>query len=223
VAVTRATYERVAASYAARNAAEAADDFYAARDAWAAALLAGAGAGGANAHGAGAGGAAAGAAPWVLDAGAGPGHHAAAFAARGLRAVAYDLSAAMASLAAARGVPAVLGDLRRLPFSDGAFTGVWSAAALLHVPRADVPATLAEWRRVTVPGGGLALSTATGRPDGWEESPYDSADGRPTPRWFTFLAPDALTAALAAAGWRVTSLRQVSRAREWLEVRAVAA
>lgn len=39
-------------------------------------------------------------------------------------------------------------DLRRLPFPDGAFEGVWTPAALQHLPRAEIRAALAELRRV---------------------------------------------------------------------------
>jgi len=211
VATTRATYERVAAGYEARNAAVPAE-LAARRDEWAAMLPRTAG-GPAR----------------VLDAGCGPGWHAAAFAGAGLRAVALDLASAMAALARGRGVPVVRGDLRRLPFADRAFGGVWSSAALLHVPRADVPATLAEWRRVTADGGLLALSTATGAADGWEEAPYDrgggggGGDDGPALRWFVFHEPDALCALLAGAGWRVTSVGVARAQRVWVDVRAVAA
>ena len=39
-------------------------------------------------------------------------------------------------------------DFRRLPFLDDTFDGVWATAALQHVPRSQVRAVLAEWRRV---------------------------------------------------------------------------
>jgi SAM-dependent methyltransferase len=205
VRVTRATYERVATAYEARNSTVA-PDLAAWRDDWVATL------------------------PrdrWVLDAGAGPGWHAAAFEAAspatGRRAVALDLAVAMARLARGRGVPVVLGDQRRLPFADAAFGGVWSSAALLHVPRADVPATLAEWRRVTTAGGGLALGTATAAPDGWEDSPYAMSDGGPGRRWFTYHDPDALAALAGRAGWTVTSLgRDTGERREWIRLLALA-
>ena len=155
-------------------------------------------------------------------AGAGPGHLTASFVAAGAAAVALYASAAMVSLARARGVPVVRGDLRWPPFADGVFEGVWSAASLLHVPREQVPATLREWRRVTRPGGGLALSTATGGADGWEDSPYDTEGGRAAPRWFVFHEEAALSALLAEAGWRVTSATVWAGRRDWLRIRAVA-
>ena len=201
VQTTRATYDRVAAGYLARNSVVP-PDFAAWRDEWLTTLAPGA--------------------P-VLDAGAGPGRHTSDLAA-GRPAVALDLSPAMAALARARAVPVVLGDVRRLPFGPGVFGGVWSAAALLHVPRPHVPGTLAEWRRVTAPGGGLALSTATGGTDGWEEAPYERVDAAPAPRWFVHHDADGLTGLLDAAGWQVTWLgRERGSTRSWLRVLAVAA
>lgn len=214
-AVTRRSYDLVAADYAARNATPT-PDFATWRDEWVLAVHDFR----ARRDGAARGGS--GVAPRVLDAGAGPGQYSATFAAAGLHVTALDLSPAMADLARARGVPVVLGDLRRPPFTDATFDGVWSAAALLHVPRDDVPATVREWRRVTLDGGHLALATASGGTDGWEESPYATPGDRPAPRWFVFHDTDGLTALLGSAGWRVESVTRHHGQREWLMVRAVA-
>ena len=247
--VTRRSYDLIAEAYEARNA-EPWPEFLEWLREWVAALprRGGAAAGGAPlpTGGAAAAGAAAGAggaagadgavgavgavggagavgAPVVLDVGAGPGHLTAELAGAGARAVALDASAAMVALAARRGVPVVRGDLRRAPFADGAFDGVWSSASLLHVPRAEVPATLAEWRRVTAPGGLLALSTASGGSDGWEDPPYDTRGERPPPRWFTYHDEAPLRALLHAAGWSVESVTTYAGLRLWLRVRARAA
>ena len=159
----------------------------------------------------------------VLDAGSGPGQHAAAFAAGGLRAVALDLTPAMAALASAH-VPAVVGDLRRLAFADGAFAGVWASASLLHVPRDDAGTALRELRRVTTEGGTLALITATGGTDGWESPHYDTGPARPPPRWFVYHDESALRSLLGTAGWAVTSLRfEPGELRDWLWATARAA
>jgi SAM-dependent methyltransferase len=247
VAVTRRSYNLIAASYEERTASPA-EEFVAWRAEWAAAVRdaaparSGARAGGAPARDGAPGGAVparsgapgdaaparsgapgTAAAPVVLDAGAGPGQHTEALATAGLRAVALDLSREMALRARRRGVPVVLGDQRRLPFGDGTFDGVWSSAALLHVPREDVPATLGEWRRVTRPGGLLALSTATGGTDGWEDPPYDTAGEHPPPRWYVYHDEAPLRALLDAAGWAVASVgTRPGAMRDWLQVRAVA-
>ena len=201
VVVTRSSYGVLADAYAATTAVTR-PELAAWRDAWAA-TLPGRGR--------------------VLDAGCGPGQHAAAFAAAGLRAVALDLTPAMAALARAR-VPAVVGDLRRLAFADGAFAGVWSSASLLHVPRDDAGTALRELRRVTADGGALALITATGGTDGWESPQYDTGPARPPPRFFVYHDEASLRTLLTDAGWAVRSVRfEPGELRDWLWVTADAA
>ena len=62
-----------------------------------------------------------------------------------------------------------------LPVDDGAVTHLYCAHALEHVSWRQLPATLAEWRRVLAPGGELLLRV----PDlawcvmRWLESPHD--------------------------------------------------
>jgi sarcosine/dimethylglycine N-methyltransferase len=71
-----------------------------------------------------------------------------------------DRTAGARRLSAAVGlgglVRMVRGDAQALPFRSGAFTAVVSQEGLLHVP--DKGATLAECRRVLLPGGRLAFS-----------------------------------------------------------------
>lgn len=162
----------------------------------------------------------------VLDVGCGPGTHAALLAGRGLQAMALDASAGMLELAA-RHVPVVRGDLRRLPVRDRSVDGIWSCASLLHVPRQDVPATLSSWHGGLRPGGVLGLSTALGGHDeqGWEVVPYDSADQaayeEPARRWFVYHSPQRLAALLAEAGFVVRSAGTRRSHRTWWQVVAV--
>jgi ubiquinone/menaquinone biosynthesis C-methylase UbiE len=91
----------------------------------------------------------------VLDLGCGPGWDTARLAGMGTRAIGGDLSASMLDLA--RGQtdrPLVQLDIGKLPFRDGSFHAVWCIASLLHVPKAEAPAALAEMRRVLRPGDG---------------------------------------------------------------------
>jgi ubiquinone/menaquinone biosynthesis C-methylase UbiE len=57
----------------------------------------------------------------------------------------------------------VQGDARRLPFAEESFDGVWACASLLHVPKDDVKAALAEAFRVLRHGGVLFTSMSEGR------------------------------------------------------------
>jgi SAM-dependent methyltransferase len=71
------------------------------------------------------------------------------------RVVALDLSPRMAALAAARGLPALTGDIERLPFPDGSFDAVLANRVLYHLP--DLDAGLAELARILRPGGRLVV------------------------------------------------------------------
>jgi len=158
----------------------------------------------------------------VADLGCGPGLDAAALREKGFDTVGLDLSTSMLFLARGYGVPVVQGDLRRLPFRDGALDGVCSSAALLHVPREETVATLAEWRRVTRPGGALALVTSNGDDEGWEVVPYaPPPEGEPDRRrWFVHRTRDELVTALGDAGWTVEHVGARESHRRWHLVRA---
>lgn len=94
----------------------------------------------------------------VLDVACGPGHLAAAAAARGARASAVDLSPQMVALAS-RNHPAVdvrQGDAEALPFGGATFDAVVCAFGVGHFPRPEVAAN--ELARVLVAGGRLAVS-----------------------------------------------------------------
>lgn len=159
----------------------------------------------------------------VLDLGCGPGRDAAHFMTLGLRVAALDASTGMVRRARQHGVPAAVGDHRRPPFGPAVADGVWSSATLLHVPRQDVPATLAAWRRLLRPHGVLGLSTSLGDTEGWEDVPYASdepeVDRR---RWFVHFRRDELLGLLTAAGFTILSAEERSSHRKWLQVLAEA-
>jgi SAM-dependent methyltransferase len=94
----------------------------------------------------------------VLDVATGPGHVAAAAAARGAEPVGVDIAEGM--LAVARRDHPQLdfrpGDAEALPFADSSFDAVVGAFVLNHLARPEVAAT--ELARVLAPGGRVALS-----------------------------------------------------------------
>jgi demethylmenaquinone methyltransferase/2-methoxy-6-polyprenyl-1,4-benzoquinol methylase len=101
---------------------------------------------------------------WVLDLAAGTATSSRAFAAAGTEVLACDFSVGMLRAGQARlarrppvagSVRLVAGDGLRLPFPDGSFDRVTISFGLRNV--ADVPACLAELRRVTRPGGRLVV------------------------------------------------------------------
>lgn len=159
----------------------------------------------------------------VADLGCGPGRDLAALTAAGVDVVGVDRSTGMLALARGRG-RVVRGDLRRPPLRAGSLGGVWSSAALLHVPRDEVLDTLLAWRALLAPGGLLGLSTSLGDDEGWERVPYASPSpvGGPLHRWFVHHDEEALLEQLARAGFTVTwSARRTSH-RDWLMVLATA-
>jgi SAM-dependent methyltransferase len=170
----------------------------------------------------------------VADVGCGPGRDALVFREAGLQVVAVDASPRMAAWTRAADTAVALADMRHLPSRHGSLDAIWSAAALLHVPRADVPDTLREWRRCLAADGVLGLSTAVGEHEGWEpvkdrraappaqEPARNSAEESALPgslqRWFVYHRPDALLALLDAAGFEVVSTAERETHRRWLQV-----
>ena len=152
--------------------------------------------------------------PRVLDAGCGPGRDTLLLRGRGARAVGLDLSFGM--LRAQSLSRAVQGDLRALPMRDRAVDAVWCQAALLHVPRPDVPRVLGEFARVTRPSGVLHLGVSEGDGERWEHGAY----GSDRSRWFVHHGLDPLRTLLAEAGWTVVDTERLQHVRDWLYVLA---
>jgi ubiquinone/menaquinone biosynthesis C-methylase UbiE len=107
----------------------------------------------------------------ILDAGCGTGRDANEFKNRGCKVLALDLSAQMARLTCDRGVPAVQGDLRSLPFGDESVSGVWMNASLLHVPRIFAGEVVGEAARILVSGGLINLEVKEGEGTTFDRTP----------------------------------------------------
>lgn len=102
----------------------------------------------------------------LLDAGCGPGHWT-VFLHGGHREVrGIDLSERFLADARARHpqLSFTRGSFRELPLADRSIGGILAWYSLIHLPPADVPAVLAEFARVLVPGGGLLLGFFDGEP-----------------------------------------------------------
>jgi ubiquinone/menaquinone biosynthesis C-methylase UbiE len=186
--ITRATYDQVAAEFAARNAIP-----WPELDRMMAAFLARLPE-----------------RPTVLDAGCGPGRDTLLLRGRGARAVGLDLSFGM--LRAQSLARAVQGDMRALPVRDRVVEAVWCQAAMLQVPRPDVPRVLGEFARVTRPSGVLHLGVSEGEGEGWEHGAYGSNQSR----WFVHHRLEPLRALLAGAGWTIVDTQRLHHVRDWL-------
>jgi SAM-dependent methyltransferase len=194
VAQTQRAYTAIAADYAARENRNGADWLDAHLDTFARAV-------GTDAR--------------VADVGCGPGNQTELLRGLGLRAYGFDLS--RETLGAMGIADLVQADMRTLPIATGALDGVWCAAALLHIPRAMVPAVLDEFHRVLRPEGRLALMIAEGEGEGWEQVSYREDAQR---RFFIYHSFDAITAELARAGFTVQSHTRRPTHRDWLTLHA---
>lgn len=116
----------------------------------------------------------------VLDLGAGTGAATDAATRRGAEVVAVDIALGMLAARQDATVPAVVADVRRLPFASGSFDLVLAAFSLSHVAAPDV--ALREARRVLRAGGGAVVAG------------YAEDHGHPVTA--------AVDAAAMAAGWR---------------------
>jgi ubiquinone/menaquinone biosynthesis C-methylase UbiE len=148
----------------------------------------------------------------VADVGCGPGRDTVRLREKGLRAHGFDLSHAMLT---ARDVPGqVRADLRALPLRDGALDGLWCVAVLLHVPRAMIPAALAEFHRVLRPGGRAMITIAEGDGEGWEKAPLDDS----VQRYYVYHSRAEFTRLLAAAGFEILWTGCATTHRDWLSL-----
>jgi SAM-dependent methyltransferase len=157
----------------------------------------------------------------VLDLGCGPGRDLDFLAQLGCRVAGLDLSAGMLAEARRRmpdtdpgSADLVRADLVRPPFAAGCFDGVWACASLLHLPKAHLPAALAEIARLLPRPGVLYLALKGGQGEEW-------VGGSPGQRFFfAYYQPAEVEAALRRAGlilletW--TSADQAGRAHPWL-------
>jgi SAM-dependent methyltransferase len=152
----------------------------------------------------------------VLDVGCGPGWETAEFASRGFDSVGVDLSPAFLARAAARDGPAgvVRADMRTLPVATDAVDGVWALASLLHLPRVDVDAALAEFARVCRPDGTLFVAVKHGTGD-YEGDTYDGDARR-----FTLYEPAAIESRVADAGFDVDRVSVAEGGDGWVQVDA---
>jgi SAM-dependent methyltransferase len=100
----------------------------------------------------------------VCDLGCGPGHVGAFLAQLGIATVGVDVSDGMVAHARVSypHLSFSQGDMTALPQPDGSFAGIVCFYALIHVPRARVPAALNEMARVIVPGGVLLVAVHGG-------------------------------------------------------------
>jgi SAM-dependent methyltransferase len=133
----------------------------------------------------------------IADIGCGPGHVAHYLAERGANVVGVDLSPEMIAEARAA-YPEIafhVGDMFALPPEVGALAGIVAFYAIVHTPTDRLP--FREFHRVLAPGGLAAIAFHAGS----QTVHVDDLFGVATSLDFTFHDPDAVVAALVAAGF----------------------
>lgn len=143
----------------------------------------------------------------VLDLGTGTGTAAAMARGDGRQVTGVDAAPGMLAIARREvdGVEFVESDFASLPFDDGAFDVLLAVHALLFAT--DQRATLAEWLRVTRPGGRLSLSVpgpADVTPTALYGQIYERYGIDTTGRYPTV---DSLASVARAAGWTDVDVR----------------
>nr|WP_223242406.1 class I SAM-dependent methyltransferase [Streptomyces sp. CBMA123] len=136
----------------------------------------------------------------VADLGCGPGYLSAALRERGVDVFGVDLSPELIAIARRTypGLRFEVGSMGALEVADGALGGVVSWYSLIHTPPEQLPAYLAEFRRVLAPGGCALL--AFFEADGEPVTPFDHAVTTAY-RW----PFDALAALAGQAGFTETA------------------
>jgi SAM-dependent methyltransferase len=125
---------------------------------------------------------------YVMDVGAGTGAVSQRLVAAGADAIAVDASWSMLAHRASSRPPAVVGDISRLPFTEGAVDGAAAAFVLNHL--ADPVAALVQLRRVVRRGGFIVASVFSVADPPPEKAAIDGAlasAGWNPPEWYRFI------------------------------------
>ncbi len=136
----------------------------------------------------------------MLDIGCGPGWETKQLRRSGLTQTGFDLSDELLAIARRNNPRAtfVQGDMRKLPFADASFDGVFAKASLLHIAKKDVPQVLKEICRVLKQNGVIHIALKKRR-DGQADSEIkvERDYGYKYERFFSYWTMLALLSALS--------------------------
>ncbi len=104
----------------------------------------------------------------VLDLGCGPGFDTAKLLKKGLIVEGFDLSDDLLEIARRLNTKTTFtqGDMRKLPYDNDSFDGVFAKASLLHIPKRDISKVLSEISRVLKPNGYVHIAVKGGEGEG---------------------------------------------------------
>src|SRR5439155_26160641 len=92
-----------------------------------------------------------------------------------------------------------LADMRCLPIASESADGLWVSASFLHVPRADAPATLREFRRVLKAHGTMLIVVKRGEGEAYRHNLGNM------PRYFIFWREQEFDAMLRESGFDISA------------------
>ena len=137
----------------------------------------------------------------VLDIGCGPGTFTQHFVKYGFVVEGIDLSTMMIEIAKKK-LPQIkfqLMDMRQLSFPENSFDGIFVAYSLIHIPSAEISATLKGFKRVLKADGFIGLITQKGQPDKIVDEPMQPGEKM----FFNFFTKERLQKFLDEAGFKL--------------------
>ena len=155
----------------------------------------------------------------LLDLGCGPGQDTRYLRRKGFHVYGVDLTLSFLRAAKIRAprLPVVQSDMTSLPFPQQVFDGIWAAASVIHLPKAQSRTLFRKLFGLTKPGGWLALTVMYGRDVGVPKAQW--IPGRYLAKWFK----GELRQSVQVASWEVVSLEKVKnqeRKGVWLNLLA---
>lgn len=141
----------------------------------------------------------------VVDVGCGPGHISAFVRQHGRTVIGVDLSFEMARLAIGRLDSSMVAHMCSLPLSGGQVGGLLAFFSLIHLPRAELGAALAECHRVLRPGGRILFTVH----EGSGEVHVDNFLDEHVPFAATLFELEELVGACHSAGLQITNVERM--------------
>ena len=146
----------------------------------------------------------------LLELGAGAGYDSRYFMDSGFDVVAVDLSHEMIKRCKEKGIEAYELDYYGLSSLERKFDCVWAMNTLLHVPKADLPAVLAEIKSVLAKNGLFYMGVYGGVDS---ESEYVRAEVSDTARFFSYYTEESLKSVLKR-NFNIISFEQFEISRD---------
>jgi len=166
----------------------------------------------------------------ILDAGCGTGRDAMRLFISGFKVVGIDISRGMLEIARNNypSIQFIEGDLRKLPFKEGEFDGIWAIASLVHFETiSDVEKVLSEFYRVLVPAGVIRILVKAQK--GSEKTKIVFNKDSLIHRFFRYFKKEEIEELVKKAGFEIIKseqYREIERViqgkqgREWISILA---